>query len=308
VHVADAAVLTLAAAQRGCFARRQVLDGGGHDELIRRRCDAGWWIPAERGVYVLAGLPPDPDRPLWIAWLAVGPDAVVSHECAAERHRLGPVLVGKLVFTTHHSDHHRIRGVTVHQLRDLLPHHVTQLDGLPTTTIPRTIVDLAAVSGRPRLSRIVESAVNDKRTTDEAIGLVLGDVARKGKWGMGKLASVLAARAPGEPLPDSVLERMLLDAVLAAGNPEPDRQFPHPGRSFVRGCVDFAFPDARLILEADGRRWHQRIADLRRDRARDVDAARAGWLTMRFMWEELRADPDDVGRAVAETRSHRVAA
>lgn len=101
---------------------------------------------------------------------------------------------------------------------------------------------------------------------------------------------------------------MLLAAVLGAGNPKPVPQFTHPGRNPARGCVDFAYPDAKLIVEADGRRWHQRIADLKRDRARDTEAARAGWLTMRFMWEELKGDPDDVGAAVAETRAHRIAA
>lgn len=101
---------------------------------------------------------------------------------------------------------------------------------------------------------------------------------------------------------------MLLAAVLGAGNPKPVPQFTHPGRNPARGCVDFAYPDAKLIVEAAGRRWHQRIADLKRDRARDTEAARAGWLTMRFMWEELKGDPDDVGAAVAETRAHRIAA
>lgn len=308
MHDLDRNVFALAAEQHGAFARWQVLAHGGDDMLIKRRCDSGRWERVAVGVCQLAGLPPDRDRPEWIAWLAVGPDAVVSHECAAERHGLGPVNVGRLVFTTKHGDHHRLAGVTVHQLRDVLPHHVAILDGLPTTTIPRTVVDLAAVSGIERLKRIVEGAVNDHRTTDTAIGLVLGDVARRGKRGMRRLGTVLADRAPREPVPDSVLERMLLAAVLGAGNPDPVPQFPHPGRHPIRGCVDFAYPDARLILEADGRRWHQRIADLKRDNARDVEAARAGWLTMRFMWEELQGDPDDVGRAVAETRGHRVAA
>jgi hypothetical protein len=304
----DDLVYDLAARQHGAFARWQLTHVPDHDRTIRRRLRAGRWVRAAPGVYQLAGLPPDPDRPLWVAWLAVGPDAVVSHECAGERHGLQPVVTGRLVFTTHHGDHHRIPGVVVHQLRDLLPHHVTELGGLPTTTVARTVVDLAAVSGVERLARVVENAVNDKRTTDEAIGLVLADVTRRGKWGARKLATVLARRAPGEPVPDSELERMLLAAVLAAGNPRPEPQFAQPGRNPRPGCVDFAHPAAKLILEADGRRWHQRIADLERDRARDNEAARAGWQTMRFMWEELVHDPEDVGRAVAEVLAIRLAA
>ena len=109
-------------------------------------------------------------------------------------------------------------------------------------------------------------------------------------------------------MPASQLERMLLDALRSVGLPDPVPQFPHPGREIGTGWVDYAYPDAKLILEADGRRWHQRIADIGRDRARDKAAARAGWLTMRFMHEELTSDPADVGRAVVETLAHRTAA
>lgn len=305
METVDDRIARLASEQRGAFARWQVIAEGGDDDFIRRRVAGRRWVRMAVGVYELAGLPPDPERRLWVAWLAVGPSAVVSHECAAERHGLHPVPTGRLVFNTKHGDHRRLDGITVHQLRDVLDHHVTFVGGLPTTTIPRTIVDLAAISLVERLRRLVENTVNDGLTTDTEIGIVLADVARKGKWGMGKLATVLGGRAPGEPVPDSVLEPMLLGAVRLVGLPDPVPQFPHPGRVPGKGRVDDAYPDAKVILEADGRRWHQRIADLKRDRARDNEAARAGWITLRFMWEELHHDPLDVGRTIAETLAHR---
>ena len=173
-------MLVLASEQRGAFARWQVLGHGGDDALIRRRCRSGRWERAANGVYVLGGLPPDPERRLWVAFLAVGEDVVVSHECAAERQQLWPVPIGRIVFTSRHGDHHYVPGVVVHQLKDVLPHHLTIVGGLPTTTVPRTIVDLAAVTGIERLSRIVEHAINEKRTTEAVVGVVLGDVARPG--------------------------------------------------------------------------------------------------------------------------------
>ena len=298
----------LAREQGGAFARWQVLANGGHDMLIKRRYDAGTWELVRPGVYVVAGLPASATNALWVAMLEVGPHAVRSHECAAEAWNLHPVVTGRFVFTTHHGDHHRIPNVTVHQLKDLRPHHITVLDGMPTTTAARTVVDLAAVVSFERLKRIVENGVNDRIVTDDEVGRVLHDVARRGKWGMKKLARVLALRAPGDPVPASQLERMLLDAVRSAGLPDPIPQFPHPGREIGTGWVDYAYPDAKLILEADGRRWHQRIADIGRDHARDKAAARAGWLTMRFTHEELTADPVDAGRSVVETLAHRTAA
>jgi len=304
----DAHVFDLAREQGGAFARWQVIACGGRDRFIEHRCATGRWIRVRPGVFVVAGLPPSPSTAMWIAWLEVGPHAIRSHEAAAEVRGLQPVEIGRFVFTTDHGDHHRLPDVTVHQLRDVRPHHWTEIDGLPTTTAARTLVDLAAVVGFERLKRIVENGVNDRVTTDEEIAAVLHEVTRRGKRGAAKLRRVLATRAPGEPVPDSVLERLLLGALRLAGLPHPVPQFPHPGRHPGSGFVDYAYPPQKLILEADGRTWHQRIADLKRDRARDNEAARAGWLTMRFMHEELRADPADVGLAVIETLAHRRAA
>jgi very-short-patch-repair endonuclease len=304
----DEAMYALARAQGGAFARRQVHANGGMDSLIERRCAAGLWKRVRPGVYVVPGLPPSKTTDLWVAWLEVGPHAVRSHECAAEHWGLQPVMADRRVFTTRQGDHHKIPGVVVHQLGDLLPDHTTVVDDMPITTAPRTVVDLAAVVGFERLKRIVENGVNDRIVTDESVGLVLRDVARRGKWGMKKLARVLAMRAPGEPVPDSQLERMLLDALRSVGLPDPVAQFPHPGREIGTGWVDLAYPKAKLILEADGRRWHQRIAQIGLDHARDKAANRAGWLTMRFMYEELTADPIDAGLSVRETLAHRTAA
>jgi very-short-patch-repair endonuclease len=217
-------------------------------------------------------------------------------------------MTGRLVFTSGHGDHHRQPGVTVHQLRDLLPHHATDVEGMPTTTAARTIVDLASVVGFGRLKQLVENAVLDHLTTDDEVGALLHEIARPGKRGVKKLTRLLALRAPGEPVPDSVLERMLLAALRIVGLPDPVPQYPHPRRQIGTGWVDFAYPEAKLILEADGRRWHERIAQLGFDVARDKAAARVGWLTMRFLHEELRADPRDSGLAVVETLAHRTAA
>jgi hypothetical protein len=303
----DIAVAELATRQAGAFARWQLEGLGADDAIIRRRRRARRWLDAgQAGVYLLAGAPPSADQALWIAWLAAGPDCVVGFETAAERHGLSPIPVGRLTLIDRHGRHHRLTGVVVHQLDDVLDHHIEVLAGLPTTTVDRTIVDLAAVCSAARLERILEGAVNGGRTTEARVASTLGEIARRGKPGIGKLGRALDDRSPGEPIGESELERMLLRAVFRAGNPPPVPQFPHPGRHPGRGRVDFAYPEAKVILEADGRRWHQRIADLRRDRARDNEAARAGWVTLRFMHEELRSDPEDVGQAVLDVLARRM--
>jgi Protein of unknown function (DUF559) len=118
---------------------------------------------------------------------------------------------------------------------------------------------------------------------------------------------VLDERGPGCLPPQSELEDRVFGLLAAAGLPAPARQFPLPGRGALTGLVDAAYPDVRLVIEADGRRWHTRIRDLRRDHLRDSEAARAGWQTLRFIYEEIVGDPDHVAATVADVRRVRSA-
>jgi hypothetical protein len=308
MHRCDLAIHSLAAVQAGAFARAQVHANGGDDSLITRRLRAGRWVKAAEGVYRLPGVPPTHERKLWIAHLAVGSGSVLSHECAAERRGLGAVPRGLIVLTSGRGDHHRIAGTFVHQLRDVLDHHVSIVGGLPTTTVARTLVDCAAVLSQTRLNHLTEQALNERKTTIPEIHRVIADIDRRGKPGMRPMGRALDRFGPANPVESNILERLLLDAVLGAGNPPPVAQFPHPGRHPGVGRVDFAYPSAKVILEADGRTWHQRSADVLRDRSRDLEAAREGWQTLRFMWEHLRDDPADAGATVRDVLAIRQSA
>jgi very-short-patch-repair endonuclease len=70
------------------------------------------------------------------------------------------------------------------------------------------------------------------------------------------------------------------------------QQSPVPGWQFVNGCVDVAFIAAKLIVEADGRSWHTRIKDIKRDHERDAEAARHGWQVLRLVYEHIVGDPE----------------
>ena len=106
--------------------------------------------------------------------------------------------------------------------------------------------------------------------------------------------------------PMSELERRLFD-VPRGRRPTRTRcgSIPLPGRGAITGIVDAAYLDEKLILEADGRTWHNRQQAFRKDRLRDNEAARAGWQTLRFPWEEVVGDPEDVAATVADVLAHR---
>jgi Protein of unknown function (DUF559) len=164
---------------------------------------------------------------------------------------------------------------------------------------------------RPRSAGGAASPRRDRRRRDPSFDLdrphrpLHRGRRRRGKPGIARLGAVLDARGPGHVPPASVLEGALFGALAAAELPAPARQFRLPGRGAVDGLVDAAYPDVRLLLEADGRRWHSRINDLRRDHQRDAEAARAGWQTLRLLHEDVVGHPDEVADMVGDVRTAR---
>lgn len=302
----DLAISVLAARQLGVFTRAQAQAFGVDDSMISRRLAQGRWMRLAPGVYGLPGVPESFERDVWIALLGTSPLAVVSFQTAAAFHLFAGFPKGRIVLTVPHGGHHRIEGAFVHQISDVLPHHLMLMHGMPCTTPERTAVDLAAVCSFPRLFESIDDARVHGRVDVAGIGNVLRDVARRGKPGMAKVARVLDKLEPGKVPAQSVLERRLHDLLEKGGEPPLVRQFPHPGRDLPAACVDGAYPEAKMIVEVDGRRWHTRIADLKRDHDRDNEAGRAGWYTLRILYEHVVGDPEGQCALIRDTRLMRL--
>jgi hypothetical protein len=197
--------------------------------------------------------------------------------------------------------------LTVHQIDDLVATHRTQWRQLPVSTPARSVVELGAVCSTATVGRVADDLVRMGRTSYGAIAAVLAAVARPGKPGVLEVGTMLQERADGYVPPGSELERSLFATLDAGGLPPPTRQLPLPGRGSVAGIADAGYVDAKIILEADGRRWHARVAAAKVDRARDAQVARAGWVPLRFVHEQIVGDPAGVCAVVDETRQVRLA-
>jgi hypothetical protein len=101
------------------------------------------------------------------------------------------------------------------------------------------------------------------------------------------LRAALEAWPFGDEVPDSTLERAVKDLCCTFGLPEPDF---HP---IILGLeVDFAWWPERVILESDGWASHGRDrAGFARDRERDPLLIEAGWVVLRFTWEQITQRP-----------------
>jgi very-short-patch-repair endonuclease len=63
------------------------------------------------------------------------------------------------------------------------------------------------------------------------------------------------------------------------------------------GRVDFVIGD-RLVVEVDGRRWHDSESQFERDRARDAALVARGYVVMRFSYMRVMSQLDEVEREI----------
>ncbi|MHB8511112.1 MAG: endonuclease domain-containing protein [Actinomycetota bacterium] len=78
------------------------------------------------------------------------------------------------------------------------------------------------------------------------------------------------------------------------GLPNPVRQFViRDGERFI-ARVDLAYPEQRLIIEADGYEFHSSRSAFERDHERDIERTRLEWRVIRVTSQQLRRDPDAV--------------
>jgi very-short-patch-repair endonuclease len=75
---------------------------------------------------------------------------------------------------------------------------------------------------------------------------------------------------------------------------------PLPQAPFGPYNVDFAFPEARLVVECDGAYWHSLPKQKRIDHSKDAYLANRGWRVLRLTEAAIKASPATCAQAVLE--------
>jgi len=154
------------------------------------------------------------------------------------------------------------------------------------TTIPRTLVDLAAVLAEEDLARAFHEAVVKHRTRPDRVEAVL---ARRHNWpGARKLRRVIWGDAP---VTLSRLEQRFLTRLHAAGLPQPEMNRRVDGR-----YVDCRWPTQRLTVELDSYRYHGTRHAFEQDREREREARARGDEFRRYTWRDVDEDPEPMIR------------
>jgi very-short-patch-repair endonuclease len=221
------------------------------------------------------------------AVLAVGDDAVLSHRSAGALWGLLHPAQPRIHITARR----RVRppdGVTAHR-RTLPTDEITSERGIPVTTVPRTLLDLATALEPRQVERAIEEA--ETRRLDDPLSL-RGLVKRyPGRRGTGVIRSILDAGKIGSTFTRSDLEEAFLAFVRTHSLPSPELNVDlevRPGRWVEADCVWRA---QRVVVELDGRRFHGTGRAFERDRAKDRELAVAGWTVIRVTWRQIHDEP-----------------
>ncbi|MCC6225190.1 MAG: hypothetical protein IT195_02130 [Microthrixaceae bacterium] len=303
----DDLLAIVAAAQAGAFTRAQAIDRGYTPSAVKRRVASGRWRPDLPGVLVIPGTPESETQRNWCIQLSLGERSVLSHQTAGRMFDLPAIAAETQACIVPHFDHRRRAGVELHQMK-LDPCDVVVVDDLRYTGLARTVCDLSTILSLPRVRTIVEAALFDRGLSQAALGMALLRVGVLGRTRGSQLGVVLDELSPGGAIASSRLEVALSEILELAGIGQGTTQYPLPNTGRRSGLTDRGFPEATLLLEADGRRWHARQKAMSADHERDLEASRRGWHTIRIMYEQIVNDPADLAKAIAETYHHRLRA
>jgi hypothetical protein len=255
--------------------------------------------------YLVAGAPRTAFARYIGAALAVD-GSVASHRAAAHVQTFPSFGVTSPEVMTGLRVGHEIRGVTIHRRGDLLDRHRTVVDGIPVTTVPRTVLDVAAVVSVPELITLVDALVDDRRLSIRRLFDEFDRIARRGRNGTAAMRVVLEPRLASITMDRSELEERGLAFLRRHGFPSPDVEFRPPWAGPAVARVDLAWPDHRVVLELDSRKWHDRSDRFENDRLRDQLAMSHGWIVVRVTWRQLHDDAHGVAsrlRAILHNRS-----
>jgi predicted transcriptional regulator of viral defense system len=137
------ALYEMAEPQAGYFTTAQGQAAGFSRPLLAYQTQAGRFLHVAHGLYRLAQFPHSPFEDLYVAWLRAGPDAVISHDSALAVYGLSDHLPSRTHLIVPRTASRRRTGVRLHT-HQLKRSEITHREGLPLTTVPRTLADISA--------------------------------------------------------------------------------------------------------------------------------------------------------------------
>jgi very-short-patch-repair endonuclease len=294
----DQHIEALAARQHEVFSRQQAFDLGASERFVARRLADKWWIRQVPAVYALATSPGTWLRQCKVAELSVSGSAIAG-SAALALHGITGFKPGPLELLVPINAPCRHPTAVVHRYSGA---SLTTVQGIRATTVAQSLFDTAIVCSPRKLERGMDDGLLSKKVSVAGLAERLEFYEGSRRPGLPKIRPLILERLEdGWVPPESELEAKLFEVLATMAGLRVVRQAPLPWRASAPGRVDALLPDDRLIIEADGRRWHTRMEDFDRDQQRNNEATAHGWRTLRFTWVHLNHFPDYVTDVVTRT-------
>jgi very-short-patch-repair endonuclease len=257
------AITQIATGQDGLVTASQLRLTGASPAAIEKLVRRGQLLPVRNRVLAVAGVPTGASRPIRAVAL-VSPHAVVSHRSAAWLWRLlaqPPRLIEVTVPLRVEVD---LQGVTSCPAK-LGPGEHTKIDGIAVTSVPRTLADLTTVLTPDWVERLVHDAVMRKLCEYNDV------IAALDRAGAERVRAALTDAVGTTPL-EAKWHQLLCTAGLRP--PARQHQIVLDGQVYV---LDFAWPEHRVAVEANGFAPHRTRTAFDRDHDKVLALKRAGW-------------------------------
>ncbi len=262
----------------------------GIDNRERKRLlESGELVREWHGAYRVAGAPTSWKGDLVGACWAGGTRALASHRSAAAVRDLpgGVERIQEVMCPRWRRARHET--LIVHESKLIDPVDMTIVDGIPVTTVERTLLDLGAVCSPMVVERAVEAALRRELTSFDELHATLQRLGCQGRNGAGVLRAILDEYRADFRLTDTDREKMMLQIFRRHGLPKPVPQFVirHNGRKFAR--VDAALPQYKIAFEYESYQWHTGKRAIERDNRRRRKLMAIQWSTIGVTYADLRS-------------------
>jgi very-short-patch-repair endonuclease len=279
-------VSSLAGETRGVFRGTAAVARGVTRAQLARLADAGVVRRELPDTYCMAATARTPDVVLQAALLWAGPAAAAAGSSAGWVYGLeGVVAPVPARIALPRASRARSRLVAVHRPENERALMIRMHRGFRVTGVESTLVALAALLDDEAFEVACEDARRRRLTSVPALHAYLDRFGERGRPGIGALRKLLRQLDPVHPSA-STLEVKTRRLLVAHGITNFVREFPLDGYRF-----DFAFPDRSLILETNGRRWHDDPADYEKDNAKWSVPARHGYRIVFATWRDVTSTP-----------------
>jgi hypothetical protein len=289
----DRGLASLAGRQHGVVSIRQLEQRLGFShQAVERAVKAGRLHRVHRGVYAVGHTDLSLRGGCLAAVLAVGPGALLSYHSAGWlwgiwRGSPKPFHVTALV--PRHLP--TPKGMIRHRARNLVDEDRALVDGIPTTSVARTQLDLASKVRRDHLPRLLARSEELGLLDLDAINAAIER--NRGHHGARRLRHALAIYEP-PTWTRSEFERHFVGRLAAAGLPRPVMGWNEVGHE-----IDVYWPERRFGIELDAFETHGTRLAFETDHERDLDFALAEIEMHRVSEQQFRRNPTEIVADVA---------